>query len=346
MGIELGVGLFWKGSTYSEIVALIEECEALGYDQLWIANEKFFHEMYVTAAVAAEHTKRARIGTFIADPYSHHPALTATAVATLDEVSGGRAILGLGAGGTGFPAMGIRRVKPAKAIGETIHIVRRLWQGELVDFQGEVIRLVNGRLNFRARPDIPIVVASRGDLVLQTAGEMADGAMIATYAEPTGLRHALEMVEKGARKAGRQLEDLKLISRVDACVSEDRGAAIEALKPMVGVFLWTSYPDREFVRRLGLEVPAELEEIIAKRDYNLIGPNAHLVPDEFVDRFCWAGTPEEVAEKVGRVVQMGIGSITLLPHPPKGGSVHETIRAFSRTIRAKVDTIAVEGARD
>jgi hypothetical protein len=58
---------------------------------------------------------------------------------------------------------------------------------------------------------------------------------------------------------------------------------------MVGIFLWTSYPDRSFGRRVGLEVPAELEDIIAKRDYNLMVPNEHLIPDTFVGKFCWAG---------------------------------------------------------
>lgn len=344
MGLELGVGIFWKESTYKEIVALVEECEDLGYDQLWIVNEKFFHEMYVTATVAAEHTHLARIGTFIADPYSVHPALTAAAVATLDEVSNGRAILGIGAGGTGFPAMGIERIKPAKAIGEAIHVIRGLWRGKLVDFHGEVIRSENARLNFDARPDIPIIVASRGDLVLQTAGETADGAMIATYAEQSGLQHALSMVEKGCRRAHRRLDDLKLISRIDACVSDDRRAAIQALKPMIGVILWTSYPDRKFVRRLGLEVPSALEQIIARRDYNLIAPNAHLVPDEFVDCFCWAGTPDEVVEKVIHVAQMGIGGVTILPHAPEGGSVHETIRTFAKLVKPKVDARLAHGS--
>lgn len=337
MEIKLGMGLFWKDESYDEVVALIEECEALGYHQLWISNEKFFRDMYVTATVAAEHTSKPMIGTFIADPYSYHPALTAMAAGTLDEVSGGRAILGLGAGGTGFPAMGIERRKPAKAIKEAVLLIRDLWRGGVVNFQGEVIQFRSGRLNFEARPDIPIVVATRGNLVLQTAGEVADGVMIATYAEPAGIRHALSMVEKGAQRVGRSLDDLTIISRVDACISQDRRAAIEAVKPMIAVLLWTSYPDREFVRRVGLKVPDELEEIIAKRDYNLMAPNAHLISDEFAEKFSWAGTAEEVAHKVAEVVNMGIENITFLPHPPAGGTVHETMREFAQTVRPMVE---------
>ncbi|MAU08361.1 MAG: hypothetical protein CL607_00950 [Anaerolineaceae bacterium] len=335
--IELGVGLFWKDQSYADFVDTIEKCESLGYDELWISNEKFFREMYISATVAAQHTKHARIGTFVADPYSHHPALTAMAIGTLDEVSQGRAMLGIGAGGTGFPPMGIKRRKPALAIKEASKIIRGLLHGETVDYQGEVVQFHNGRLNFKPRPDIPIVVASRGNLVLQTGGEVADAVMIATYAEPIGIQHALSMVEKGAKRAGRSLDDISIISRVDACIHEDRQLAYEAVKPMVGVFLWTSYPDREFVNRVGLEVPDDLEKIIAKRDYNLMHENTHLIPDSFVDKFCWAGTAEEVAEKVARVVEMGINRITFLPHPPEGGDVNGTIEAFAQVVRPHIE---------
>ncbi len=336
--MQLGLGLHWQeGTSYQQFVDLVKEAEVLGYDQLWISNEKFFHEMYVTATVAAENTSRVKIGTFVADPYSHHPALTAAAIGTLDKISGGRAILGMGAGGTGFPVMGIRRDRPAKAIAEAVEVIRGLWAGEEVNFKGEVIQCNRGRLNFQARADIPIVVASRGKMVLKTAGKVADGAMIATFAEPVGLKFALENVAQGARSANRKLEDITLFSRVDACVHADRKIAFDAVRPMAAVFLWTSYPDREFVHRVGLEVPEELEAIIAQRDYNLMEKNAHLVPDAFVEKFCWAGTVEEVTEKVRAVSAMGFDHITILPHPPKGGTVQETIQQFAKVIRPEIE---------
>ena len=145
------------------------------------------------------------------------------------------------------------------------------------------------------------------------------------------------MVKTGAARVGRSLDELTIISRVDACISEDRRAAIDAVKPMVGVFLWTSYPDRRFVERVGLEVPDELEAIIAKRDYNLMAPNAHLIPDEFVDKFCWAGTAKDVADQVARVVDMGIERITFLPHRPRGGGTLETINAFAAEVKPMVE---------
>jgi 5,10-methylenetetrahydromethanopterin reductase len=242
--------------------------------------------------------------------------------------------------------MGIQRVKPAKAIKEAVQVIRKLLHGDSVDFRGEVVQCYGGKLNFQARDDIPIIVATRGDLVLKTAGEVADGVMIATYAQPYGIRYALSLVEQGTQSSGRRLNDLTLISRVDACISENRRAAVDALKPMVGVFLWTSYPDRTFVHRMGLTVPDELEAVIARRDYNQLAPNAHLVPDEFVDKFCWAGTAEDVAQKVAQVARLGIENITFLPHPPLGGSIHETIRAFARIVKPRVEDLFASRPND
>ena len=168
---------------------------------------------------------------------------------------------------------------------------------------------------------------------MRTGGEVADAVMVATYAEPVGIQHAIDQVEIGAKRAGRSLQDLDIISRVDACISEDRRAAYDAVKPMVGVFLWTSYPDREFVHKVGLKIPDNIEAIIAKRDYNLMVKNAHLIPDAFVDKFCWAGTAEEVAQKVVRGCKNGYyKDITFLPHPTKDGGIEETIQGFAENV--------------
>ena len=157
--IELGLAIHWTDQSFDDMVALAEAGERLGYGQLWVANEKFFHDMYVTAGVVAERTAGPAIGTFVADPYTHHPALTAMAAATLDEVSGGRAMIGIGAGGTGFPEMGLARLMPAQAIKEAVILIRRLLGGGRVDFHGEVVHFNNGQLNIEARHDIPLIVA-------------------------------------------------------------------------------------------------------------------------------------------------------------------------------------------
>jgi 5,10-methylenetetrahydromethanopterin reductase len=131
--------------------------EAIGYDTVWLADERFFREVYSCLAHFAGHTSKVRLSPCVTDPYSRHPALTAMAIATLDEISGGRAILGIGAGISGFAELGISRRQPACAIYETIEVIRALLRCESVNFRGEVINLNQGRLSFAPpRATIPI----------------------------------------------------------------------------------------------------------------------------------------------------------------------------------------------
>ena len=127
----------------------------------------------------AEHTSRVKIGPCVTDPYSRHPALTAMAIATLDEISARRAILGIGAGISGFAELGVERKKPARAIREAIELIRMLLRGETVTYQGDVIRFHDGKLGFAPhRAEIPVYVASNGPLGQKMAGAIADGAIM------------------------------------------------------------------------------------------------------------------------------------------------------------------------
>ena len=143
----LAFGLLLSGSQpLPKTIQVVTRADELGFEALWYADEKFYRDPYVGLTVAATHTRRVRIGTGVTDPYSRHPALTAMAAATLDEIAEGRVMVGLGAGGSGFPPMGISRTKPIFAVREAVDLMRRLWRGEVVNAHGEVISFVNGRL--------------------------------------------------------------------------------------------------------------------------------------------------------------------------------------------------------
>lgn len=316
----------------SRRIAIVESAEALGFDRLWHSNEKFGRDMVANMTLSATQTERIGIGAAVTDPYSVHPALTATAMATVDEIASGRVLVGLGAGGSGFPAMGIERVKPVLAMREAVSIMRAMWSGERAEVKGRVISIDGGVLGFKARPDIPIVIATRGPSVLRLAGEIADGAMIATMATPEGVGIAREFVRQGMEKAGRRPEEVEIISRVDTCVDPDRDKARAGVKQMIAFLLWSSYPNRDFVHQVGLEVPAELEKMIAQRDYELMFDAGPLVPENFVDGFAWAGTPEEVAAKIGLIREMGIRRFGVWVLPAPGGDVETVIKLIAERV--------------
>src|SRR5271155_2246141 len=120
--------------------------EACGFDAVWLADERFYREVYAVLAQVALATRRVRLGPCVTDPFVRHPALTAMAIATLDEISDGRAMLGLGAGVSGFAELGIRPSKPPRAIRESIDLIRALLRGEQVDVGGEVFSFRDGYL--------------------------------------------------------------------------------------------------------------------------------------------------------------------------------------------------------
>lgn len=320
----------------SRRVAIVKSTEASGFDRLWHSNEKFGRDMVANMTLSAVHTGRIGIGAAVADPYSVHPALTAAAMATVDDMASGRVIVGVGAGGSGFPAMGIRRERPVAAMRDAVAVMRAMWSGKPATVEGEVVGVRGGVLGFPARPSIPVVIATRGPAVLRLAGRIADGAMIATMATPQGVAAAWDFVRQGARQAGRDPEEVELISRVDTCVDPDRDRARAGVRQMIAFLLWSSYPNRDFVTQLGMEVPSELETLIAKRDYELMFEAGPLVPEEFVDAFAWAGTPEEVAAKIGRIADMGIRRFGVWVLAPPGGGIESVIRLMAEEVMPRV----------
>ena len=130
--------------------------EANGYDTLWVADERFYREVYATLAILAQHTTRVKLGTCVTDPFARHPALTAMAIATLDEISNQRAILGFGAGISGFPELGHRAQEAGRRDPRDDRGRARAAQGRDGRLPGRRDRFNNGKLSFKpVRADIP-----------------------------------------------------------------------------------------------------------------------------------------------------------------------------------------------
>jgi 5,10-methylenetetrahydromethanopterin reductase len=325
---------------------LARRVEDLGFDDLWLADERFYRDVYASMAWAASTTQRVRIGTCVTDPYSRHPALTAAAIATVDEMAGGRAILGMGAGASGFSSLGIDRTRPAVALREAIQVIRALWRGERVDFRGEVVRLQGGKLDFPARQDIPIVVAGRGPRILEVGGEVADGVIIGTFASERGIRYAQERIRRGADRAGRDAANVETTSWLYVSISQDRGAARELVKRGIAVAVWGSKP---ILDELGIEVPSELRELMERSHYSLapevIEQARRLIPDDLVDHMAIAGTAEDVARRIVDILSLGVGNIAVWPFPPRGTDVETMIEPFAREVipRVRAALTAVPG---
>ncbi len=333
---RFGVGLVGDQPA-DRLASLAREIEDLGFDDIWIADERFFRDPYASIAWVASVTRRVSIGTLVTDPYTRHPALTATAIATVDEMSHGRAMLGIGAGSSGLAELGIQRVKPAVALREAIQVIRRLLRGERVEFDGQVVKFGGGKMDFPARPDLPIVVAARGPRILEVGGELADRVVIGTFASEPGIRYGQERIRRGAARAGWDPSTIGTTTWLYVSISEDRAVARNRVKRGIAVAVWGSRP---ILDEVGISLPPALWEFMAKTIYSLspevIDRAADLIPDDFVDHMAVAGTAEDVARRIREILALGVDSVAIWPFPEEEGRIETVFRPFATEVMPRV----------
>ncbi len=305
----------------ARIVALAVEAERLGYARCWVYDEGLTaRDVYVTLAAIACNTERVMVGTGITNPFTRHPGSTAAAIATLDELSGGRAFLGLGAGGgLTLGPMRIERHRPITAVREMVESLRGLFAGETVDRDGEPVRFRNATLGF-ARPDIEIWLAGRGPRMLRLGGEVADGFVL-SYVHKDTIGDSIALLGAGAR--GRAQPPRVAYSTMVCTTDRD----LEAAKSHLTFRLVDSpQPVKEM---LGVS-PADVAALRAALGEG--GPRgaAHLVREEWLHPFVIVGTPAQCRSELAALMdEHGIDEFLLpVQEADTGGELMEAAAAI------------------
>jgi 5,10-methylenetetrahydromethanopterin reductase len=338
--VRLGIALAPESSV-RELVAIAAEAEGLGCDTVWVNDDRLQKDVFTVLATIGGATQRVRLGPGVTNPWSRHPALLASASATLDEASGGRAVLGLGAGGTNHRMLGIERRSPARGLHEAITLINGLLAGEAVTLDGQVVKAQGARLEFTpVRSKVPIYVGARGPRVLEVAGELADGVIVGSVASAAGWRYAIERVSIGCERAGRSLHELSLSAWLPFAVADDRAAAIDAVRPMVTTSLITSRP---ILAELEVELPERFTRTMESLDWSLnsdaVAQAAPTVPEELIERFAIAGTVSDCRERLEQLLAdvPEIGELSIIPFPVPGQSRLDVVQRFlGDTIRTAV----------
>jgi 5,10-methylenetetrahydromethanopterin reductase len=315
-----------------ELAARAREYEALGYTDVWVPDERLLRNVYVSLATIASATTRIGLGPAVTNPYTRHPAHTAAAIATIDELSGGRATLAFGAGG-GLDAYGIKRANPVQTLREAVQISQLLTRGETASYQGEVFSLGATQLDFTPVRPVPVYLAARGPKILQLAGEVADGAILGGFAQPDGLRYAMDMVDRGIERAGRDPGDVDVMSWLYVSVDDDPAAARTAVSKMVLASLITSRP---ILDRIGIELPSALRDRLDAQGWRYPRETpeeaAALLPDHIVDAFALHGTPAQVRKRLDVIRDCGIDHVAFVLFPPSGNSTEALARRIALEI--------------
>ena len=277
-----------------QVVNAAVTAEELGCSRVWIPDEGLAaRECWVTLGAVAAATSSVEVGTGITNAYTRHPGMTAAAVATLDEASGGRAALGIGAGGAlTLTALAIERRAPITAMRELVTTSRALWSGQVVDHVGVAGGFRAARLGY-GRPDIPIWLAGRGPRVMRLAGELADG-FIMSFVHKELIGEHIGAIHGAAAEHGRPRPRLCYMT-ILATTDRAREAARAAL-----TFRLVDSPD-DVKARIGLD-PAT--EAAIRQGLANGGPPAaaRLVRDDWVDAFVISGTVQECRAELNGLV--------------------------------------------
>jgi 5,10-methylenetetrahydromethanopterin reductase len=336
----------------NRFVPLVQLCELLGYDSFCHADEKWTRDVWVRMALAAAGTTRIGLGITVTDPYTRHPAITAQAGATLGEASSGRLRVFLGAGSHFETMPGYGSVRPVAGIREMIDLSRRLWAGERVTLDGDVVKFLGGMLDFEVaeehRPKL--WVASRGPKILAAAGAHADGVLIGSFATPAGIAWAKTEIGKGLERSGRGWDDVGLSSWLYVSVLEHADDPVpEGIRRGVSHALWSS---RQVVStildQLDLSGADEFQAFLRDAPHewspDVMAELRRLIPREVIDILAMVGTADQIAERISSLESEGISEIIAWPFPAPGLDVEDFAAQFAHEVMPRVRGRVSRGA--
>lgn len=291
-------------------VELVRIAEAAGFRHLWVCDSSLHaRDVYAYLTLAATSSRRLRLGPNCTHPYTRHPAINLNAMATIQELSGGRAVLTLGAGDRPTIELG-HRIAPVAVVREMIETIRALQGGGSVTREGATFRLRDARLAVPLATPVPIYMAATGPRMLELAGAAADGVLFMSGVYPPCVRFALEHVAAGARAAGRDVAALDVGSTICGSLRDDRAAARRECTSMAAWFPQTA---PRYAEIAGVP-PATIEKIraaYAGGHFDRAAEAFQYVTDEMVARFTVCGPAEVWIERISAVIASGVRHVNI-----------------------------------
>ena len=316
MAVKLGVAIVSTDvQEYTRQVRMLDEA---GVAMIGCGDSQaLYHEQFIRCALAAEHSRRARVGTWITNPITRHPAVTAAAIATVDDIAPGRAFLGVGAGDSTVYNASLRPASLA-TLERFVHTIRQLHQDGASQWQGGACYLA------WAKRRIPIGMAVSGPRAMRMAGRLADIVWVCFGIQEEEIALAKRYLQEGAREAGRALSDIDLWWMVQFNMAESREAALEPIKANLA-------SSGHIIFRYGLDgkaVPPRYQEQaqeLAKR----YQPIQHFSNVGLTDEL---GLTEYLAERLSILGTPRSASSASRPWRPREWTVSSSIRPYPTKI--------------
>jgi F420-dependent oxidoreductase-like protein len=324
MKLGVHIGYWGLGLTSQDQLEIVQEAERLGYDSVWAA-EAYGSDAATVLGWLAGQTSTIRLGSAIFQIPGRSAAMTAMTAATIDQLSDGRMLLGIGSSGPQVSEgwHGVRFGKQLLRTREYVEVVRRALARERVEFHGESIdlplpdgpgkalKLTIGTVQER----IPVYLAAIGPKNTALAGEIADG-WIPMLLDPEHLGELRKHLEEGAARAGRSLDGFDIAPGVSVYVTDDLQAARDAMRPFIALYVGGMGSRKQnfynqLVQRYGFEDAArEVQDLYleGKKD-----EAAAALPDELIDRVTIVGPKDVVRERLRLYRDAGVGTLGVTP---------------------------------
>jgi len=313
--------------TPDRAVALARQAEAAGFTYGWLFDSHvLWLEPYPLLTMIALNTKRMRLGTCVTNPATRDPTVTASVLATLNIISGGRMDLGIGRGDSARRVLG-KKPTTLATLEEAIQIIKGLAEGRPTNYDGEQIQMP------WASGDLPVWIAGYGPKALNLAGRIADGVIL-QLGDPHLIKWCMGFVHEGARAAGRDPASIKVMAATAVWVSDDLATAREQVRWFPAL---VSNHVIDLINRYDpAELPPELTAYVRNRegyDYHhhaeVGSSNAQFVSDEVTDRFCIVGSADQHKRRLQELADLGVDQLNIYL---MSGDEEGTLEAYARDI--------------
>ncbi len=314
------------------VVTISRQAEDAGFTYGWVFDSHvLWLDPYPILTLMALHTRTMRLGTCVTNPAVRDASVTASTLATLNVISGGRMVLGIGRGDSSRRVMGKKPTTLAQ-MEQSIHTIKGLMLGQPVDHEGEHIELTWAAQN-GTTPDCPVWVAGYGPKALALAGRVADGVIL-QFADPDLIQWCMGFVRQGAEAVGRDPASIQVMAAAPVWVSDDLARAREqvrwfpALVSNHVVDLLSRYDPSELPPALTAYV-RDRESYDYRKHAEVGSHNARFVGDDVVDRFCIVGSVDEHRRRLQELVDAGVTQFNIYL---MSGDEEQTLDVYGREI--------------
>jgi probable F420-dependent oxidoreductase len=313
---------------HERIVALAQQAEGAGFTYSWMFDSHvLWQDPYPLMTLIAVNTERMRMGTCVTNPAVRDATVTASLLATLNRISGGRMDLGIGRGDSSRRVMG-KKPTTLERLEETVRVISDLCAGKKIEYEGREIQMP-----WATEGVPPVWVAGYGPKALRCAGRIADGVIL-QFADPHLIKWCLGFVREGAEEAGRDFSAIRVMSAAPVWVSDDLAHARDQVRWFPA--LVSNHVVDLVSRYKPEELPEELTGYIRDRKgYNYLhhaevgSSNAEFVSDDIVDRFAIVGPASEHARRLRELAEIGVTQFNIYL---MSGDEEETVEQYGRDV--------------